>query len=159
MSVAQDDRITGTLFGSICIDLTLCYPGKRRRHKYRFVAVVVDGKQDVLATDVLVDPNIVLIDVVAPGGKLVVVGKARLAGGWVRIERKQFHCVGIDARLRKNIQVLGLAGKVLYPHDAAVGIERVPYIDGTARWVGQAGNRVECAGRYGAGCGRVEQGR
>ena len=68
MRVAQDNRIPWTLFGPVPIILTLCIPWQDRRHKYCFVAVVVYAEDDVLAADVLVDADIVLIDVVSPGG-------------------------------------------------------------------------------------------
>ena len=85
MRVTQDNRIPRTLFGSIPINLTLCIPWQGRRQKYRFVAVVVDTENDVLAADVFVDSNIILIDVVSPSGKLVVVGKGGPAGRGVGI--------------------------------------------------------------------------
>lgn len=37
--------------------------------------MVVNAKDDVFSADVLVNPDIVLIDIVSPGGKLIVVGE------------------------------------------------------------------------------------
>ena len=76
MRVSQDNPIPGTLLVSVAVVLTLRVPWKIRRRIYRLVAAIEYSKDDVLGADVLVNPDIVLIDVVSPGGKLVVVGES-----------------------------------------------------------------------------------
>ncbi len=88
MRVPQNNRVPWSLFRAIPIELAFGNTGERGRNKDGFVAVAVDPEEDVLAADVLVDAHVILIDVVGPGGKLEVVGEARLARSRVGIQTR-----------------------------------------------------------------------